>query len=74
KPAQIADQEVLNKLNMELMETLNATGKLYLTHTKLKGAVTLRLVVGQTYQEKRHIEKGWELIRQTALDLNREPL
>ncbi|HLP44676.1 MAG TPA: aminotransferase class V-fold PLP-dependent enzyme, partial [Candidatus Kapabacteria bacterium] len=51
KPAQIADQEVLNKLNMELMETLNATGKLYLTHTKLKGAVTLRLVVGQTYQE-----------------------
>lgn len=57
---------ITQEVNMELLETLNATGKVYLTHTKLRGAVTLRLVVGQTYQEKRHIEKGWELIRQTA--------
>ena len=69
KPSHITDQEVLNKVNMELLETLNATGKVYLTHTKLRGVVTLRLVVGQTYQEKMHIEKGWELIRQTARDL-----
>ncbi len=66
KPFHINDIELLNKLNMELLEALNATGKLYLTHTKLKGAVTLRLVVGQTYQEKGHIEKGWEFIKQTA--------
>lgn len=66
KPAHMSEQEDLNKLNMKLMETLNATGKMYFTHTKLRGSVTLRLVVGQTYQEKRHVEKGWELIRQTA--------
>jgi aromatic-L-amino-acid decarboxylase len=69
KPTHMSEQEDLNKLNMKLMETLNATGKMYLTHTKLRGSVTLRLVVGQTYQEKRHVEKGWELIRQTAQEL-----
>ena len=63
KPTQIDNLDVLNKLNMELLETFNDSGKLYLTHTKLRGAVTLRLVVGQTYQEKRHIEKVWELAR-----------
>ena len=48
------------------METLNDSGKLYLTHTKLNGNYTLRLVIGQTNMEKRHVDRAWGQIKQTA--------
>ncbi|MCP5108674.1 MAG: aspartate aminotransferase family protein [bacterium] len=70
KPPEITDTETLNRLNAQLLETLNATGKLYLTHTKLSGNYTLRLVVGQTNQEKKHVESAWEMIRETARQLS----
>jgi aromatic-L-amino-acid decarboxylase len=66
KPKGISDLDTLNHLNQQLMESLNDSGKLYLTHTKLNGIYTLRLVIGQTSQEKRHIEQAWERIKETA--------
>ncbi|MGE5340582.1 MAG: pyridoxal phosphate-dependent decarboxylase family protein [Candidatus Omnitrophota bacterium] len=69
KPKGISDTETLNRLNQELMETLNDSGALYLTHTKLNGIFTLRLVIGQTHQEKRHIDAAWQRIQETAARL-----
>jgi aromatic-L-amino-acid/L-tryptophan decarboxylase len=56
-------------INRELMERLNASGDLYLTHTKLDGRFTLRLSVGQTHTEWRHVERAWERIREEATSL-----
>jgi aromatic-L-amino-acid decarboxylase len=42
----------LNALNAALLERLNATGRLFLTHTKLNGRMALRLVIGQTAVEQ----------------------
>ena len=53
-------------LNMRLMEELNDGGKIYLTHTKLDSRVTLRLSIGQTNTERRHVEDAWRLIVETA--------
>ena len=58
--------EELNAVNADLLERLNRTGRLYLTHTKLGGKFILRLVVGQTYVERRHVESAWDLIVDTA--------
>jgi aromatic-L-amino-acid decarboxylase len=44
---------------------------LYLTHTKLAGRYTLRLCVGQTHTERRHVEAAWRRIQETARDLTR---
>jgi len=66
KPRGITDLDTLNQLNQQLMESLNDSGKLYLTHTKLNGVFTLRLVIGQTSQEKRHVEQAWKRIKETA--------
>ena len=65
-PPGTTDEIKLNRVNEELMEELNGTGNIYLTHTKLNGRFTLRLVIGQTYQTKRHILEAWELIKTTA--------
>ena len=46
-----------------LLDRLNATGKLYMTHTKLDDGFTIRFSVGGTLTERRHVEQAWELIR-----------
>ena len=52
--------------NQLLMDRLNASGDLYLTHTKLDGKLTLRLCVGQTNTQARHVERAWERILEEA--------
>jgi len=56
-------------VNETILERLNESGKLYLTHTTLKGKYTLRFCVGQTSTEGRHVEKAWEDIQKAAADL-----
>jgi aromatic-L-amino-acid decarboxylase len=58
--------------NRRLLERLNGTGRLYLTHTTLAGRYTLRLCVGQTHTELRHVEAAWQLIHQTASELGHD--
>jgi aromatic-L-amino-acid decarboxylase len=68
-PAAVHDHEALNALNAALLETLNRTGKIYLTHTKLRGQFTLRLVTSQTTVDQRHVDNAWTLIAATARGL-----
>jgi aromatic-L-amino-acid/L-tryptophan decarboxylase len=58
-----------DQLNQRLMDALNHSGDLYLTHTRLNQALTLRLCVGQTYTEERHVERAWRRIREEAKKL-----
>src|SRR3982075_3332923 len=53
-------------INQRIMDRLNRSGDLYLTHTTLNGKVTLRLCVGQTNTQARHVERAWERIREEA--------
>ncbi len=50
--------------NQQLMDRLNGSGDLYLTHTKLDGKLTLRFCVGQTNTQARHVERAWQRIQQ----------
>ena len=52
--------------NRAIMDRLNRSGDLYLTHTKLNGKLTLRLCVGQTCTQARHVEKAWKRIQEEA--------
>ncbi len=54
--------------NRLLLERLNQSGKVYLTHTILHGRFTLRFCVGQTHTEETHVRGAWQLIQQTAGD------
>jgi aromatic-L-amino-acid/L-tryptophan decarboxylase len=56
-----------DQANQLLMDRLNASGDLYLTHTKLDGKLTLRLCVGQTNTQARHVERAWQrILEETA--------
>lgn len=49
-----------------MLERLNASGEIFLTHTRLDGRYVLRLSVGQTRTERRHVERAWSLISAAA--------
>lgn len=55
-----------NETNQKLMDRLNQSGDLYLTHTKLNNLVTLRFCVGQTNTQARHVERAWRRIQEEA--------
>jgi len=69
-PENMENKDRLNQLNETLLHQLNATGKLYLTHTKVNGIYTLRMVVGQTNVQQSHVESSWGLIQNMARSLN----
>jgi aromatic-L-amino-acid decarboxylase len=52
--------------NQQIMDRLNHSGDLYLTHTRLGGRLTLRICIGQTSTEKRHVERAWKRIQEEA--------
>lgn len=53
-------------VNQYILDTLNNSGQLYLSHTKLDGKLTLRLSIGQTNTEQRHVERAWQLIKEAV--------
>ena len=55
-----------DEVNAELLEHLNSSGKLYLTHTKLNDRTVLRMSIGQARTELKHVEAAWEQIRAAA--------
>ena len=55
--------------NQIIMDRLNRGGDLYLTHTKLNGKMTLRMCVGQTNTQTRHVKRAWERIQEEAQKL-----
>ena len=56
----------LDKLNSRLLEALNDSGAIYLTQNLVRGAYAIRLAIGQTSTERRHVEAAWALIQKTA--------
>lgn len=52
--------------NQQLLERLNKSGELYLSHTKVNDKFVLRFSVGQTMTEKKHVQQAWKKIQSEA--------
>jgi aromatic-L-amino-acid decarboxylase len=63
---QLIPEENWNQLNENILMNINDSGKAYLTHTKVNEIYTIRMVMGQTYLQQRHVEKTWDIILQMA--------
>jgi aromatic-L-amino-acid decarboxylase len=59
-----------DEMTQHLMDRLNRSGDLYLTHTRLNHRLTLRLCVGQTNTTAQHVERAWKRIQEEAAKLS----
>jgi aromatic-L-amino-acid decarboxylase len=55
-----------DSVNQCILDSINGSGAALLTHTKLDGKLTLRLAIGGSRTEKRHVERVWAAIRHAA--------
>ena len=69
RPDGIESLDKINRINEQLLARINATGKVFLTHANLDGVYTIRLVIGQTNVTDRDVKLVWELIQNTAAEL-----
>ena len=77
RPATLAGRETepavaarLDELNAQILDAVNATGEVFLSHTRLRDRFTIRVALGQLRTEDRHVARAWELLRREAARLD----
>ncbi|KAJ8446052.1 hypothetical protein Cgig2_017554 [Carnegiea gigantea] len=60
------EDESLNELNADLLESINSAGRIYMTHTLVEGIFVLRFAVGSTLTQTRHVLSAWREIQDQA--------
>ena len=51
------------------MAAVNASGDVFLSHTRLRGVFTIRVAIGGLRTEARHVDRAWALLREHAATL-----
>jgi aromatic-L-amino-acid/L-tryptophan decarboxylase len=62
-PGLAGDPQALDAHNLALLERVNATGRFFLSHTKAKGRLALRLAIGNQRTTEEHVKQAWELVQ-----------
>src|SRR5437764_996255 len=64
------DKSKIDISNSEIVERINASGRAYLTQTKLRGQTVMRIGLGNVLTTEQHLRNLWELIQKTAEQLS----
>lgn len=59
-----------DRLNAAILERVNRSGEVFLSHTRLHGRFVMRVAIGNLRTEERHVARAWELLRRAASDMN----
>ena len=57
-------EQALEELNTVLLNSVNASGEVFLSHTKLDERFTLRLAIGHIRTTEHHVARAWELLQE----------
>jgi aromatic-L-amino-acid decarboxylase len=53
-----------DELNEALLERVNATGEIFISHTRLDGRYVLRLAIGNARTTEDDVRRAWEVLRE----------
>ena len=68
-PKKSKNNSEINKLNIRLIDKLNKTGKIYLSHTMINNTYSIRMPIGSTTVEIENIKSSWKLIKKTSQNI-----
>lgn len=56
--------EVGDELNQRILDAVNSSGEVFLSHTRVRGQIALRVAIGNIRTTRDHVWRGWELLTQ----------
>jgi aromatic-L-amino-acid decarboxylase len=56
------DETRTDQVNERLLELVNSTGEIFLSHTRLSDGFALRLAIGNLHTTEKHVRRAWELL------------
>ena len=65
------NDDQIDTINSEIVERVNASGREYLTQTKLRGHTVMRIGLGNVLTTEQHLRNVWEMIQLTADEVDR---
>jgi aromatic-L-amino-acid/L-tryptophan decarboxylase len=63
-----ATEEELDRANERLMNRVNATGEVFLSHTRINGRFALRIAIGHAQTREEHVHRVWTLLHEHPID------
>ena len=69
-PKGISNEIKLEQLNTLIIERMNATGEVFLSHTKLNGKYTIRCAIGNLATTEKHVIRMWKLLKAEVLQIH----
>ncbi|MGA3405087.1 MAG: pyridoxal-dependent decarboxylase [Candidatus Bathyarchaeia archaeon] len=66
----VYNESEINNINEKLMEAINQTGQVFLSHTKLRGKYGIRLTIGNIKTTWEDVSLAWVIIQQKAKELS----
>ena len=69
-PAGVSDEAQLERINADLLERVNATGEMFISHTKLDGRYVLRLAIGNLRTTRSDVEAAWSILQREAAGIS----
>jgi aromatic-L-amino-acid decarboxylase len=69
RPDAALTPEDADAFNSHLLDAVNATGDVFLSHTRLHGRFTLRLAIGHLRTTELHVRRAWDLLGQHVATL-----
>ncbi len=64
-----ADDQKIDMVNSSVVERINASGRAYLTQTRLRGRTVMRIGLGNVLTTEQHLRNIWKLIQATATEV-----
>jgi aromatic-L-amino-acid/L-tryptophan decarboxylase len=62
-------EEALDRANERLMNWVNRTGEAFLSHTRIRGHLALRIAIGHERTREEHVRRVWTLLREHPIEL-----
>jgi aromatic-L-amino-acid decarboxylase len=65
-PAGEHHEAEIDAMNERLLEAINSTGEIFISHTRLNGRYAIRLAIGNLHTTEAHVARAWTLLQQHA--------
>ncbi len=69
RPRMLGTAAEIDDFNTRLLDAVNASGDVFLSHTRLDGRLVLRLAIGHLRTTEHHVARAWALLREHTAQL-----